>query len=140
MIYDLAIYDDGVLAGGRFYRAGEHLSHNIARWDTILSSKEPQPWIRGEPPDRNPGLRIRSLPEGQVSLSYTLPAPQRVRAGVYDVQGRRIRTLLDQFQVSGNHSLTWGGTARGVRVPNGVYWIRLSLGDETETRKTILNR
>jgi hypothetical protein len=67
-------------------------------------------------------------------LVYTVDATNsRVEVGVFDLAGRRVRTLMSGIQESGKHTVSWDGTTdRGARVPDGIYWIRASVGDRRQ--------
>ena len=71
-------------------------------------------------------------------IAYTLPGAARVRLVVYDVQGRA-RALLDAgAKPAGRHVVPWAGrAASGARLEAGVYFVRLELGDRSETRKVV---
>jgi hypothetical protein len=64
------------------------------------------------------------------AFTLTLPVSQPVRAEVLDLLGRRVALLHDGVLPAGTHALTWtAGTA-----PPGVYFLRVTAGDETWTR------
>jgi flagellar hook assembly protein FlgD len=64
-----------------------------------------------------------------------------VTLSVYNIQGRLIRTLLDEARWAGEHSAFWDGKDElGVDVAAGVYMCRLSFGEHEATRKMILVR
>jgi hypothetical protein len=75
-----------------------------------------------------------------VMLEYTIPAPSIVRFEVYDISGRRVRTLLDNEMKVGSHRMVWDGTAGdGVTLASGVYFIRMVSGDQSRVvRATLL--
>ena len=62
-----------------------------------------------------------------------------VRLSVYDVAGRRVRTLVDEDLPAGSHSVDWDvrGT-RGARVASGCYFAVLRVGGETRTGKILV--
>jgi hypothetical protein len=74
------------------------------------------------------------------SISFSVPAPGRnVTLKVFDVSGRRVRTLLENAQVSGTRVVEWDGTdSRGHSVATGIYFYRLETEKESLTRKMIL--
>jgi ELWxxDGT repeat protein len=81
----------------------------------------------------------QSLPNPMRSVSeitYSLPAGQHVRLGLYDTQGREVRTLVDQVQEAGLHRADVN--ARGLT--SGVYYYRLSTGGEVRERKLVILR
>jgi len=60
---------------------------------------------------------------GESRLSLRLPHAGRTRVSVFDVAGRRVRTLVDPDLGAGDHTPTWDArNARGTRVANGVYF------------------
>jgi hypothetical protein len=75
----------------------------------------------------------------QTRITYSLAAPAEVTLAIYDVLGRYVRTLVRGAQPAGEHSVQWDGTDDGAReVASGVYLLRLSVGDEAQTRKVLL--
>ncbi len=67
-------------------------------------------------------------------ISYQLPVGSRVTLKVYDVLGRQIKSLVDERQDAGSHSITFDGT----NLPSGVYFYRLQAGSYNATRKLML--
>jgi len=75
----------------------------------------------------------------QTTIAFDLPSDQRVRMSVYNPNGERVRTLLDQVMPAGRHSMTWAGIGDDGRpLPPGVYWIRTQANDRSDVRKTVL--
>jgi hypothetical protein len=59
-------------------------------------------------------------------------------AEVFDVAGRLVRRILDEPSIAGERVLTWEGTDRvGRPAASGVYFFRLTVGDETMQRKVV---
>ena len=74
-------------------------------------------------------------------MAYAVEAAgQPVSIGVYDLAGRRVRTLADGIQAPGNHQVTWDGRdANGSRVRNGVYFVHVQVGAQArQVRVTFL--
>jgi hypothetical protein len=66
----------------------------------------------------NPSTVIRyHLPAGQAGL----PVTGRVMLTVYDVLGQEVKTLVDEIQGAGEHSVSW----EPGELPTGVYFYRL---------------
>ncbi|HOT98535.1 MAG TPA: M4 family metallopeptidase [bacterium] len=60
------------------------------------------------------------------TIRYTLPRSGRIHLAIYDLQGRLVRTLADEVQSAGQHSLNWSGnSADGQALPSGVYFCRM---------------
>jgi phosphatidylserine/phosphatidylglycerophosphate/cardiolipin synthase-like enzyme len=74
-------------------------------------------------------------------IGYNIPKNLHVEISVYDMQGREVGLLVNERQEAGLHSLRWDGRAKsGLRIPSGVYVIRLRAGTEWKTRKAVLLR
>jgi hypothetical protein len=73
-----------------------------------------------------------------VTIRYTTVAGP-VRLTVYDVLGRRVRTLLNHAQPAGTHTVRWDGTdGAGRSLSAGVYVYRLEAGGEVLSRSLTL--
>jgi hypothetical protein len=73
-------------------------------------------------------------------ISFMLPQRARAMLAIYDVEGRLVRTLVDEVLDGGTKETTWDATdAQGHPVSSGVYLYRLEVGNQTITKKlTIL--
>jgi flagellar hook assembly protein FlgD len=62
-------------------------------------------------------------------------------AAVYDVRGKLVASILDGELAPGLHRIVWDGKDRsGNDVKQGVYFCRISAGDEVEVRKMVALR
>lgn len=74
-----------------------------------------------------------------VSLAGTGEHPVSVK--IYSVKGELVETLLGGVVLSGSRTVTWDGRdSAGRHVGNGVYFMIVTAGDETVTKKLILQR
>ncbi|MDP6529585.1 MAG: FlgD immunoglobulin-like domain containing protein [Gemmatimonadota bacterium] len=82
-------------------------------------------------------LSVRPNPAtGDAVIAFSLPSAGRARLSVYDVAGRRIRTLLDAECTEGNTRVRWDGRdASGHPLPAGVYFVRMSTKDARATAR-----
>jgi len=79
--------------------------------------------------------------QGSVSIGFELPKPGSVRIAIYDVAGRRERTLVDGAMQAGMHSVTWNGrNDLGKPCRPGLYFLRMFLNGVAvgDRRVTIL--
>ena len=77
----------------------------------------------------------------RTQLSYAVPRSGHVRLVVYDLQGRRVTTVLDQAQTPGWRSVSWDGRDyRHREVASGTYFARLESGGDVQVRKIIVAR
>jgi len=72
----------------------------------------------------------------RTEIVYAIPLAQHVVLGLYDVQGREVRRLVDQRQPAGRYRVTLG--TRGLSA--GMYFYRLEAGGLVRQRKMLLLR
>ncbi len=74
-------------------------------------------------------------------INYSLPSLQHVTLSIYDVLGRKVRTLVDKKMTAGSHTVDWNGTNEmGHKVASGIYFYRLNADNFTRVRKMMLMR
>ena len=72
-------------------------------------------------------------------IGFELAQAGRVELGIHTVDGRLIRTLLDEERQVGAHEVTWDGRdAEGKKVAGGVYFYKLAAPGVAESRRMIL--
>ena len=63
------------------------------------------------------------------SISFELPTNARVRLEIYNIQGQRVRMLVDEELELGRYQRAWDGLDdSGRHVASGVYLVRLQVG------------
>jgi hypothetical protein len=74
------------------------------------------------------------------TIEFTVSSRAHVELTVYDVGGRRVRTLASEVRTPGTvHRVQWNGRGdNGEEVASGVYFYRLTTGDYTRTKKMVL--
>jgi hypothetical protein len=73
-------------------------------------------------------------------IEYKLPGNRtRVSVVVYDVSGRKVRTLVNGEKDAGRHVVDWDGRDEGGRpVGSGVYFYRMVAAGFSDVRKMVL--
>jgi flagellar hook assembly protein FlgD len=70
------------------------------------------------------------------AIRYTLAKREHAKIAVYDVNGRRVRTLVDGVQDPGELTLRWDGrNDEGRDLAPGVYFVRYRVGNDLFWRK-----
>ncbi|MDK9700963.1 MAG: T9SS type A sorting domain-containing protein [bacterium] len=70
----------------------------------------------------------------QTTIHYSLATAGTMSLQLFDVTGRLVTTLASGRQTAGTHELRWNGSNHA----SGVYWLRLTSGSQTATRKVAL--
>lgn len=74
----------------------------------------------------------------RTSVEVYLSTPSRVELAVFDVRGRKIRSLAGGTLPNGRHSFIWDGRdSRGQSVASGAYFVRLASADRQHARKVV---
>lgn len=72
------------------------------------------------------------------TITYTIKQHNNVSVEIYNISGKKTRTLVNQFRNAGNYSVSWDGTdENNMPVSKGVYYIKLSTGNNTLIRKAV---
>ncbi len=75
------------------------------------------------------------------SLRFNMSQPGVVRLSVFDLQGRKVRDVVNEWREAGSHSVPWNGKdGQGVSVASGAYIVRAETADGTDSRKVILTK
>ncbi|UCC79641.1 MAG: right-handed parallel beta-helix repeat-containing protein [Candidatus Zixiibacteriota bacterium] len=75
----------------------------------------------------------------QTAISFNLPYGTEVLIEVYDMLGRRVAVLADEYYSAGSREITWDGKpANGDGLSSGIYFYRLQAGDFDKTNKMLL--
>ena len=70
----------------------------------------------------------------ETNIAFELPKPGEVSLVIYDIQGKEVARLVDEYKPAGSHSITWN--AEGFT--SGIYFARLTAGNFTQTQKLLL--
>ena len=85
-------------------------------------------------------LRAASPAAAPVHVRYGFETQAMAQLAVFDVRGRRVRTLIAAPHAAGVHAITWDGRDQnGQRVARGMYVLRLVTAHETLSTKLILH-
>ena len=75
----------------------------------------------------------------QTTLSFSLEKEMQLSIEVYDINGSKVATLLEQKLGAGTHNVTWDGTNEsGQKLNSGIYLYRLISNSVNATKKVIL--
>lgn len=68
------------------------------------------------------------------TIPFRVEQPGNVLMEVFDINGRKVSTLTDEFYSAGFHSITWNATG----ISSGVYFLRMKHDKNILTRKMLL--
>jgi hypothetical protein len=137
-----AIYDPGrdrmVIFGGQ--GGNNNVLNDVWALNWVVQAAVPtgaDAFSRGfelAPPRPNPS-------RGETFVDFELAHPDHVVLDVFDVRGRRVKRITDEWFTAGRHVSMWqGDDDRGHALGSGVYFIRMQTGGLQTTRRTALVR
>jgi protein involved in polysaccharide export with SLBB domain len=72
-------------------------------------------------------------------ISYALPKQSNVTVKIYDMLGREVKTLVDDFKNAGMHEITWNADNNyGSKVSSGTYIYVIKAGEFYQAKKMIM--
>jgi hypothetical protein len=75
------------------------------------------------------------------AIRYSVGEPSFIEIAVYNVAGKRVRTLVSARMPEGTYQTSWDGTDdRGAPVASGVYLCQMQAGSQAIQRKLVLLR
>ena len=75
----------------------------------------------------------------ETSIHFTVPKMSRVTLAIYDILGRKIRTLVNETKAAGSYNVTWKGkNNQGQPLASGLYFYKLQAGEFSATKKMML--
>jgi len=73
------------------------------------------------------------------TISFNLKSASQVSLDVYNIQGQRIRSLVNGWIPAGDHTRAWDGKdGSGKVMPSGVYFLRLNTEHGSGLKKCLM--
>jgi plastocyanin len=75
----------------------------------------------------------------QTRISFNIPEAGLVNLTVYDIAGRSIRTLVNEYRPAGISAVTWDGrNNNGEQLASGIYFVRMIAGGQSTTHRAVM--
>jgi 1,4-alpha-glucan branching enzyme len=135
------------------YFSGDSLDVSNVGGEIALAAGEYRIYtdVKLETPETGLGIDDVSVESGKISYVYPNPAKgevniaiylskkSNIELNIYNINGQKIRSLVNENYSAGNHQLEWDVmTNSGMRVGNGIYFYELKVDDRVEVGKIIL--
>ncbi len=139
----------GTVDSRQFFFCESPSNHNSTPWIDDVRFGVVQPTTTGVDDPTEPTPRVTMGPfvpnpfrgNGRAWLRYTTEEAGHVSLEIFDLAGRRVRTIVNQTLDASEHTAYWDGrTSSGLAAPSGVYFVRLVAGDDVASRKLLVIR
>jgi len=75
----------------------------------------------------------------QTEIAYSLPEDCYIKLTIYNIQGQKVKQLLNEYQSAGTRKVVWDGCdENGEKVASGIYFYRIEAGPNTVTNRMVL--
>ena len=114
--------------------------------DLYIIKTEPlnlDPQVRPDPPEppESFSFRVYPNPPGAASIMFLelqLPVAGSVHVELYDLRGRRVSTVAEQYFQAGVHTLEWNISSSGSAVPPGAYFLKTNFNEIRVIEKLVI--
>ena len=73
------------------------------------------------------------------NITYEITKNEYVELSIFDVMGKKVKTLVSETQTPSNYTVSWDATdSHGRKVPSGIYFYTLKTRSFTQTNKMVL--
>jgi trimeric autotransporter adhesin len=139
-VYALAPLGNNLEIGGDFQRSSSGVisPYWIRYNDNVLAVDDP---AGPAPGGVSLGESWPNPARGATRIAFTLDRAGAARLTVFDLAGRRVRSLADGVLPAGRHEIAWDGADNAGRTtPPGLYFYRLETGGRSLTRRIVRMR
>ena len=133
-------YQEDLYGGRADFALPETVTENPQRYMSIPASMIP---LGGASTEELYPIQPRSFQLAQnypnpfnptTNISFSLSQTGKVSLVVYNINGQETARLLDESLPSGNHVVKWNAQ----NLPSGIYFCRLQIAGQSQTRKMLL--
>lgn len=157
-VWDMELHDSLLIIGGSFANLGRLVAVNVytkklTKWKvdlndevrtlhisngklllgglfTIIHSSYQSPFPEGSYLSQN----YPNPFNGRTTIQYKLPVNDFVNIKIFDLLGKEVRTLVDEYKSSGEHQIE----LNSMDLSSGVYMYRISTSEFNETKKLLI--
>ncbi|HEV8284523.1 MAG TPA: T9SS type A sorting domain-containing protein [Chitinophagaceae bacterium] len=74
------------------------------------------------------------------TISFSLAQREKVSIKLFDVSGKLVKTIIENVMSGGNHQIRWMINLKEDFINSGIYFVKLTAGNNSETSKLIIAR
>jgi hypothetical protein len=131
--YSVRFYDVCLMGGG--------VALAVGQGGTILRAGPDDPTsVFDSPPRAKVAMRAYPNPfNPRITVAFSLSRQEKVQITIFDLTGRKVRTLAARIFPAGDHSVEWNGRDdAGRTLGSGSYLVRLGTDSVSRTQKVML--
>lgn len=130
----MTVYNGKLIVGGNFYSADGIYCSNVLSFSSGSDASTYS--LRNTKLPLNPSLG-QNYPNPfnpKTIIKYFIPENSFVRIVVYDILGREVRILVNEFKKAGSYDVNFDAT----KYASGVYFYKMTVGNYNDVKKMVL--
>jgi hypothetical protein len=138
--YAIAVDDSGnAYVTGKSYESGTNYDYCTIKYSPKSTDVKDETKGQEKPSEFDLCQNYPNPFNPTTKIEFTLARSGFVSLNIYDILGRKVRTLVSEHLSSGYKSVLWDGkNDDGKEVASGVYFYQLRVGDFSEPKKMVL--
>ena len=108
----------------------------------VLSTENTETTISKKTPVAETNIEAWNYPNPfnpETEIAYNLTEDSYVKLTIYNIQGQKVKQLVDEYQSAGTRSAIWDGRDEtGGKVASGIYFYRIQAGIHSMTNRMVL--
>jgi len=139
------IIPEGLIKDGEIVVTDEVTQGELAVLSSIIIYRKPKgqgggPQTLVDIENRTGAFTIHpSIVSNKAEIHYQIDSPGSVNISVFDISGRKVKTLINENQELGHYRLVWNGSDDpGRKLSKGIYFIRFENQKEIVTQKVVI--
>lgn len=134
-------YDDFDCGYSWFDNGSQITPADVTFYIRLIGEKSPYVGVADIPDEFSLAQNYPNPFNPTTTIHFEIPEASEVDIRIYDIRGTLVKTLASDHREAGRYQIVWDATnMSGTDVASGVYLIRMTAGDFTETRKMVLVR
>jgi len=134
-------YDDFDCGYSWFDNGSQITPADVTFYIRLIGEKSPFVAVADIPEEFNLGQNYPNPFNPTTKIPFQVPEACDASVKVYDIRGALVKTLMSSHMEAGYYNLVWNGTnSNGNQVASGVYLIKMTAGEFSDTRKMVLVR
>jgi hypothetical protein len=118
-------------------------NYDLSLWTAIINPDLLTEIKQSQQNNKSENFEIKSIHpnpfNATTTIKYELPKADNVMLKIYNMLGKEVRVLIDEFQTTGIKSIVWDGKDNfGLTVSSGVYYCRIESTNLSKSAKAIL--
>jgi hypothetical protein len=134
-------YDNFDCGYSWFNNGSEITAADVTFYIRLIGEKSPYVAVADIPEEFNLAQNYPNPFNPTTTVEFDIPEASDVDIRIYDIRGALVKTLASGHREAGRYQMIWDAkNMTGADVASGVYLIKMTAGDFTETKKMVLVR